>query len=321
MNINIISKNKMNTFRGYIFSMAVLVIFALILPACSQKKANDENTKFVFYINMEGTKVVPKEYVPVASERDELIAEYLNELQTEPKEMDLKSPISSEIPLVGYDYSEGLLRLDFDETYLTMEKFTEIISRAAIVRTLMQVDGVEGILFTVNGISIIDSKLQPIGVMTADMFVDNTGSEINSYEKADLRLYFADEEGTGLISSVETVMYSTNIALDKLVVEHLIEGPDDTPGKYPVVGGNVKILGVTTKDGTCYLNFSQEFLTKEYNVTDEVIIYSFVNSLTELSNINKVQFMIDSETNITFGDHIYLSEPFERNLDIMSEKM
>nr|MCR5420941.1 GerMN domain-containing protein [Lachnospiraceae bacterium] len=55
-------------------------------------------------------------------------------------------------------------------------------------------------------------------------------------------------------------------------------------------------------------------------LSDEVVLYSFVNSLTELPNVNKVQFMIDSETEISFGDHTYLDEPFERNLEIVTEK-
>ena len=76
-------------------------------------------------------------------------------------------------------------------------------------------------------------------------------------------------------------------------------------------------MAVTTKDGVCYVNLSKEFLVKQGNLTDEVVLYSFVNSLTELSNVNKVQFMIDSETEISFGEHSYLNTPFERDLELI----
>lgn len=309
---------KRNIIRSAILALTLLM--SLMMAGCMQKTEENTESQYIYCLNIDETKVVPKEYQPVASGTEELLKEYIEALQTAPKETELKNAITEDVPLLDYEYTEGLLRLDFGEEYLSMEKFYEILRRAAIVRTLMQVDKVEGVIFTVNGVPVTDSKLQPIGVMTADMFVDNNGSEINSYEKAELHLYFANEVGDGLKTSTETVMYSSNISLDKLVVEHIIEGPD-SENCYPVAGKNIKILGVTTKDGTCYLNFSQEFLTKEYSVSDEVVIYSFVNSLTELPNINKVQFMIDSETSITFGDHIYLSEPFERNLEIMAEKM
>ena len=164
----------------------------------------------------------------------------------------------------------------------------------------------------------MDSKAQPIGAMTAETFIDNTGAEINTYERSDLRLYFADAEGTKLVSAVESVAYSSNISMEKLVTEHIISGPL-TNGVYPTVSPDIKVISVTVKDGTCYVNLSQEFLTKTKKVSDEAVIYSFVNSLTELSNINKVQFMIDGESEITFGDHIYLSAPFERNLEIVAQ--
>ena len=46
------------------------------------------------------------------------------------------------------------------------------------------------------------------------------------------------------------------------------------------------------------------------------MIYSIVNSLTELGNINKVQILIDGEMNIHLGEYD-LSTPFERDLDMI----
>ena len=97
----------------------------------------------------------------------------------------------------------------------------------------------------------------------------------------------------------------------------MIAGPL-TDKAYPTVSPTLKVLNVTTKDGVCYVNLDNSFLTKTLKVSDEAVIYSFVNSLTELPNVNKVQFMIDSETEVSFGDHMYLSEPFERNLELIA---
>ena len=46
-------------------------------------------------------------------------------------------------------------------------------------------------------------------------------------------------------------------------------------------------------------------------------VYSIVNSLCELSNVNKVQISVKSSTNIIFRDTIDLSQPLERSLDII----
>ena len=73
------------------------------------------------------------------------------------------------------------------------------------------------------------------------------------------------------------------------------------------------------KDGVCYVNLSEDFLTQIYNVTTEVTLYSIANSLAELPNVNKVQISIDGESNMMFRESVNLTTVFERNLDIMEE--
>ena len=54
--------------------------------------------------------------------------------------------------------------------------------------------------------------------MTADLFIDNAGNEINAYEKTRLLLYFTNEDGERLIGvQTKPVVYSSNISMEKLV--------------------------------------------------------------------------------------------------------
>ena len=77
---------------------------------------------------------------------------------------------------------------------------------------------------------------------------------------------------------------------------------------------------VTVKEKTCYVDFSKEFLNKQDDITDKVAIYSVVNTLIELPNVNKVQFSIDGEQVLKYNESMSFGEPFERNLDIVKEK-
>ncbi|MCR4807730.1 MAG: GerMN domain-containing protein [Lachnospiraceae bacterium] len=255
-------------------------------------------------------------YDPVQDSTKALVNELLDQLAKQPTDYELRPVILNDVSVNSVTLNAGLLVIDFTTGYLKDQGREEILRRAAIVRTLDQVDGVDEISFTVDGTELNDSNGVPVGVMTADMFIDNAGDEINSYERTKLVLYFANEEGNGLIETTESVAYNSNISMEKLVTEHLISGPL-SDGLYPVTDPGVTLMGVTTKDGICYVNLSKEFLVKQGKLTDEVVIYSFVNSLTELPNINKVQIMIDSETEISFGEHSYLNEPFERNLELV----
>ena len=155
--------------------------------------------------------------------------------------------------------------------------------------------------------------------MTADMFLDNAGEQLNNYEKVTIRLYFANATGDGLIAINRSLVHNiglSNVSMEKLVVEQLLAGPANEES-YPTINPDTKLLSVTVKDGVCYLNFDSAILTPVNNVTSDVMIYSIVNSLVELSNINKVQISIDGQKDTTFKDKYDLTTLFERNLSLL----
>ena len=122
---------------------------------------------------------------------------------------------------------------------------------------------------------------------------------------------------TNLVAANRTLRFSSNIAMEKLVVEQLIKGPEN-PELYPTINPETKIVNVTVKDGICYVNLSEAFLTQTYQVTPEISIYSLVDSLVELPNVNKVQISVNGETAVTYQESISLTTVFERNLDLLN---
>ena len=124
---------------------------------------------------------------------------------------------------------------------------------------------------------------------------------------------------TALIPETEEVVYSSNISLEKLVMEKLLEGPEDERLKA-TLSPERKVNSITVKDGICYVNFDASNMEITANVTEEVSVYSIVNSLSELKNVNKVQISIDGENNRMFRENISLSNVFERNLDLVKTK-
>ena len=156
-------------------------------------------------------------------------------------------------------------------------------------------------------------------VMNADQFIDNAGNEINTYEKVKLTLYLADEEGDNLKAVTRTVVYNSNISMERLVVDQLIAGPSENESAFPTINPDTRVVSVNVQDGICYVNFDSAFLTQIYNVTSEVAIYSLTNSLVELTNVNKVQISINGDSNVNYKENISLSTVFERNLEIVEQ--
>lgn len=291
------------------------------LAACGSSDDVEEGRIFqVNYISKEETRVIPTEYILQAdlSDKEAQVAELLTALGTMPDKLSYKTPLGQGIEVTDFQLSDGNLILNMNEKYLELPVLLEVLTRASLVRTLIQIDGVNYIGMTVNGNPLMDSLGSPLGMMNSETFIDNEGSQINSMEQIRIRLYFTDETGTQLIAVNRTLVYNTNISIEKLVMDQLIAGPTEmTKGVYPTLNEDTKILGVTINDGTCYVNLDNSFLTQISNATAEAVIYSIVNSLAELPNVNKVQISVNGETDIMYRETISLNTVFERDLDLV----
>lgn len=310
--------------KGWLLTI-VFCLALLLLAACGKNRNKESGTIYkIFYVNHDETAVMSYEYTTESTDTDAVLKELIEQMEAVPERLEYHAPLAGDFSLLGYSLSEGQLLLSFDERYKNQEIITEILMRASIVRTLTQVEGVQYVSFLVGSEPLTDASGNVIGVMGKDTFIDNAGNEINTYEKVRLRLYFANERGDGLTAVSRTKVYNSNISVERLIVEEIIAGPvenDAGIGKnnqaYPTVNPETKIVSVNIRDGICYVNLDNGFLNQIYNVTPEVTIYSLTNSLVELSNVNKVQILINGETNMNYRESISLSSVFERNLDLV----
>jgi germination protein M len=300
-----------------LFLVAILVMGSI--SSCSNDgNADNPKIKQVYYVNKAETGIVSQDYEIQSdiTDTDAVINELLTQLETIPSKLEYEAPISGEVSLISYTINEGLLTLNFEKRYNNLSTTKEILVRASLVRTFTQLDEVTSVAFLVDGLPLSDSKGNVIGTMTADTFIYNAGNEINTYEKVELMLYFANEDGTALQPVYREVVYNSNISMERLAVEQLLKGPN-TDIAFATLNPDAKLNSITVRDGVCYVDFDTSFLTQPNNVTSEVAIYSLVNTLVNITEVNKVQISINGETNVTFMENMNLSTMFERNLDIV----
>lgn len=296
------------------FRILPFIAVFLLLAACSGKEEDDENVYQVYYVSNSETKVEMHSHVMEEVSPEEQLKELIICLSTEPEKLEYKAPFAMGFQVLGTMLEGGNLQIDVDAAYRELPPITEILVRAAVVRTLTQLPEVSLVMITVEGSPLLDKKENTVGWMNAEQFIDNDGNEINTYEEARVRLYFADESGTKLIAADREKHYSTNTPLERFVVEELIAGPSGRiEGLFPSVNPGTKIVSVMTKDGICYVNLDETFLAVVNNVSTDVSVYAIVNSLVELSSVNKVQIMINGEVPSNFSTPTY-----ERNLDIVT---
>lgn len=290
----------------------MLLIMVLLLTSCSgnNEAQVSKNEYMIYYLDSKSLGIVSEGYISEGDSKEELVVELLEVLQSEPTNMVYKKAIPEEVTIKDYSIVDNQLIINFDTNYSQLTEIPEVLCRATVVKTMCQIPGVDFVLFNVNGQPLIDSNGVQTGLMTAEFFVENTGAEIN-YK---VTLYFANETGDLLKITTRNIFYTGAAPIEELVVNQLINGPTEM-GLYETIPEDTTLLNVSTKESICYVDFNEKFLEKLPNITDEVAIYSVVNSLVELPGINKVQFRINGQSIETFGSTAF-DVLFERNLSI-----
>ncbi|MBQ8029940.1 MAG: GerMN domain-containing protein [Butyrivibrio sp.] len=309
-----------NGIKNRIISFAMaLTMLSLVVTGCQKKETVNPDSFKIFYVNNSETGIMAVDYAIQSdkSDIDAVISELIEQLGTISERRQYEAPLTGEVNLIVYTIADKLLTLNFDTRYLDIGRTVEVLDRAAIVRTFTQLDDIEYVSFQVEGAPLTDHYGNIIGNMSADTFIFNVGNEINTYEKVELKLYFANETGYKLVPVYRSVVYNSNISMERLAVEQIISGPN-TDICFPTISKDSKINSISVKDGVCYIDFDAAFLSEPYNVTAQVALYSLVNTIAEFSDVNKVAFSVNGNSTFTFMD-FSISGPYERNLDIIED--
>ena len=180
--------------RKKIISIILLVAMVLTMAAGCGKK-EDKKDYFVFYVNNELTKVVAKKItLQHTSSGKAQVKELLKDLQTQPEDATLRRTIPRKVKIQNIDLISYQITVDFSKEYYDMKPTEEILTRAAIAKTLLQLS--QYVTFTVDGKPLVDASGANVGAMNLDSFVENPGEQINSSQKATLKLYFSNKAGT-----------------------------------------------------------------------------------------------------------------------------
>lgn len=299
----------------------VLIMFVSALTACGNNSSNDEvaGGYQIYYVNNDQTGVVTQGYKPEKNDKTSLIKEILDQLEKPVDSIDYLCAKPENVRLLDYSLEAETLKLKFSNQYNKMEKSTEVLMRMAYVKTLVQIAGVAGVEFYVEDEPLRDSNDKLIGAMNENSFVKNDGSEVNEYDTSEIVLYYASNDGRKLVKTTRKVTHSVNMSLEKVVMEQLIEGPSANSDLKSTIPDGTKLLSISTSDNVCYVNLNSRFMELVNDITAEVQVYSIVNSLVELPNINKVQITVYGDENNTLSNNLEIGSMMERNLDIISE--
>lgn len=317
----------MNNSREKIKNILLTTILTVLLFAClcgcsdstggllntdSDEILPESGSAYIYCTDTANSGIFHEVYSFISESDEQRLVELINMLDKSPETTAYKKAKPSEVRIEFYDIGQdGQLIIYFSPEYYNMDSLQEIICRAAVVKTLCQLERYTYIEFYVGGQPIQINGV-PLGMMTVDDFVDKTAIYTDFVQKVRLNIYFTDRRGELLQDSDMMVETDGSKTMEQLVLEQLIAGPSDRQsGMYPVVNPETAVNRVHSSGGVCYVDFSREFVEKLENVSADVAVYSVVNSLCEIPGITRVRISINGDDrrsigNITFTEYLTL---------------
>jgi germination protein M len=285
----------------------------LLLAGCGKQEGDSYS---VYYKNAAGTKLVTSQYVTDTKDSTALISELIGQMGKSQKKDDCVSLKPENLTLEKAEIVQNVAYVYFNKDYDKMEVSEELLFRAGVVKLITQIDGIEYVRFFVDGSAASYKDGSHIGLMSPLDFVDDSNEKLESVEWKTVTLYFANKLGTQLVTKNETIAVGKSTSLERILVETLIKGTSDQT-MTSTLPSDLKVLSVSVSDGVCYVNLSSVFITEMVNVSSEIPIYSIVNTLCTLDNIDSVKIMINGDSTRSYRETISLETTFSFNKELV----
>ncbi|NLM10057.1 MAG: GerMN domain-containing protein [Clostridiaceae bacterium] len=145
-------------------------------------------------------------------------------------------------------------------------------------------------------------------------------------EKLPVTLYFSNQDGTRLINEIHYIsMDEAKQGTEKLasvLVKELIKGPSNSELKSTIPEGASLRSPVKIEGRTAIVDMTKEFVDNHPGgkEAEEMTIFSIVNTLTELKDIETVKFLINGKEQKEFKGNFRFDNAFPRNEALIDRK-
>lgn len=306
-------KNKIIAAVVFAAAVVVMIICAVVITKTS---GTEKVTADLYFINEDGTGIVSTPQNIRYRDDDELIRKIIDKLRKGPMTAKLggimpKDTQIRNIKLTG----DGTLTVDFSENFISEDASKNVLSVYAVVKSLCSTAHVSSVKVLVGGDTVKDKDEKPLEFISASDI--NLETEEYRSELREVELYFAAADGVSLVPEKRTIKITDQQPIEQYIINELIKGPTDKKLKS-VLSDKTVLVSADLDENICYLNFKSDFLkiNEGNSEREKLVIYSIVNSLTELKTISRVQFYMDGKRVENFGS-VKIKDYIERNTAII----
>jgi germination protein M len=286
----------------------------------NETKLGSENMRTKLYFINTNSHTVEYELRSIAKKEDntaqlEVVA---NELVLGSKSTKQTLEFPQEFKIQSLTLNGDTVSVDISSDYENLPQDEKVMGIAAIVYTFTELEFINNVTITSNGTPVMPQYETLTSFNRENMKLNpSIDPEKKNWQMA--VLYFADAQGQKLVAEERTIEVKQSLTLEYQIVDQLLTGPENKTLKS-VIPAETKIKDIKTEDGICYVNLSGDFISK---ITDtnqaKLMVFSIVNSLTELDYVNKVQFLIEGEKVEGLHSDFDFSKPFDRNSELLKQ--
>ncbi|MBQ9387715.1 MAG: GerMN domain-containing protein [Lachnospiraceae bacterium] len=296
-----------------IVNLILVCLMLSVFSACDGAKEAPADEGFrLFYINSQATILTEYSYKARETETLAVVKELFDSMAKVSIE-GCSSVVPAGVKYMGAELNGDILNLFISGDLNSAPVRQKMLFCAAMTNSFAQLDDIEGLQIYCDGDPVTDGTGAGIGILKTMRFISDVIDGPDDYKESDLTVYFANEAKDRLVKTVVTAAYRRTTPMERVVVEQIIKGPADKT-LSATVPSTLTLLGVNVRDGICYVNFDDKFLTEALTTNDYIPVYSIVNSLLELKGIESVQISINGSSDITMPlGEISFSRPLTYN--------
>lgn len=311
---------------------AMLLLLAMIIPfaGCGNirdfvenrlKPASDTSGAGynIYYISRSETGISGFAYQLTKTNENEIIDECLEALAADPQDSAYRAVLtgSSKLTEHHYDKAHKTLEIYFDAGYLDQPQQTQLLTRAAVVKTMTQFRNiVDYVSINIGGQWLSDEEGNPLKLDNSE-YVSEITNDLDLLKDAKMTIYFVSQK-SGKLSAYEAQQRYYNYSGDSLaavVMDMLLRGPVGET-YTATLSSSTQVRSIHISDGICSVDFNQAFLTPVENVSFEQTVYSVVNTLCELSKVSSVLITVEGNVPENVPDGIDLSAPLSPRAEL-----
>jgi len=244
-----------------------------------------------------------REQVPDTEEIGAMVTRYLEG----PETASARSPFPQQLELLDCRLEDHTLILSVTDHWTELSALDRRLAEACLVQTLTGIPAVEQVCLQTQ--TDVRQNASPVCLVPDDyLLYDDTATN----DHVAVRLYFSDANGRYLVEELHSRAGEEIDSLPEYIVNELLRGPEDE-GLLPTMPEGTNLLWVNLDQGICTVNLSDSFSTNRPATYAQarLAVFSLVNSLTELSQVESVRILCVGRA-LTDYAGLNLSQPLRR---------